>query len=120
MKEVNRSSGPVSIESFDDSPDPNQNGFFDSKNPELAPPKDNAMQKKKPWKRKLIGWCFILLIIAAGVFADGVGFVFALCGTDDSFKGKSSTNKVCVGLARVCCTCIEGVAIVCCVPVLFA
>src|SRR5687768_12333582 len=69
MKEVNPSSEPVSIESLVDSPDPNQNGFFDSKNLELAPPKDNATQKKKPWKRKLIGWCFILLIIAAGVFA---------------------------------------------------
>lgn len=69
MKEVNPSSEPVSIESLVDSPDPNQDGFFDSKNPELAPPKDNATQKKKPWKRKLIGWCFILLIIAAGVFA---------------------------------------------------
>jgi hypothetical protein len=69
MKEVNRSSGPVSIELFDDSPDGNQNGFFDSNNPEFSPPKDNATQKKKPWKRKLIGWCFILLIIAAGVFA---------------------------------------------------
>jgi hypothetical protein len=69
MKEVNRSSGPVSIELFDDSPDGNQNGFFDSKNPELAPPKETASNKKKPWKRKLISWCFILLIIAAGVFA---------------------------------------------------
>jgi hypothetical protein len=69
MKEVKRSSVPVSIELVDDSPDRNQNGFFDSNNPEFSPPKDNATQKKKPWKRKLIGWCFILLIIAAGLFA---------------------------------------------------
>jgi hypothetical protein len=68
MKEVNRDSGPASIELVDDSPDRNGNGFFDSNNPEFSPPKDNATQKKKPWKRKLIGWCFILLIIAAGVF----------------------------------------------------
>jgi len=68
MKEINRNSGPVSIELVDDSPDRNGNGFFDSNNPEFSPPKDNATQKKKPWKRKLIGWCFILLIIAAGVF----------------------------------------------------
>lgn len=68
MKEINRNSGPVSIELVDDSADRNGNGFFDSNNPEFSPPKDNATQKKKPWKRKLIGWCFILLIIAAGVF----------------------------------------------------
>src|SRR5688572_16888360 len=68
MKEINRNNGPMSIELFDDSPDPDQKGFFDSNNPEFSPPKDNATQKKKPWKRKLIGWCFILLIIAAGVF----------------------------------------------------
>jgi hypothetical protein len=68
MKEINRNNGPVSIELVDDSPDRNGNGFFDSDNPEFSPPKDNATQKKKPWKRKLIGWCFILLIIAAGVF----------------------------------------------------
>ena len=68
MKEINRNSGPVSIELVDDSPDRNGNGFFDPNNPEFSPPNDNATQKKKPWKRKLIGWCFILLIIAAGVF----------------------------------------------------
>jgi hypothetical protein len=68
MKEINRNSGPVSIELVDDSPTRNGNGFFDPNNPEFSPPKDDATQKKKPWKRKLIGWCFILLIIAAGVF----------------------------------------------------
>jgi len=31
--------------------------------------KRSQLTKKKPWKRKLIGWSFILLIIAAGVFA---------------------------------------------------
>jgi len=68
MKEVNRNSGPVSIELVDDPADRNGNNFFDSNNPEFSPPKEDTTQKKKPWKRKLIGWCFILLIIAAGVF----------------------------------------------------
>ncbi len=68
MKEVNRNSGPVSLELLDDPPDPNRNGFFDSNNPEFSAPKEDSTQKKKPWKRKLISWCFILLIIAAGVF----------------------------------------------------
>lgn len=69
MKEVNRNSGPVSIELVDDPADRNGNGFFDSNNPEFSPPKEDTTQKKKPWKRKVIGWCCILLIIAAGVFA---------------------------------------------------
>src|ERR687889_560913 len=68
MKEVNRNSGPVSIELVDDARDRNGSGFFDSTNPEFSPAKDIATQKKKPWKRKLFVWCFILLIIAAGVF----------------------------------------------------
>jgi hypothetical protein len=68
MKEVNRNSGPVSIEFLEDPPDLNGNGFFDSNNPEFSPPKEDPTKKKKPWKRKLISWCLILLIVAAGVF----------------------------------------------------
>jgi hypothetical protein len=68
MKEVNRNSGPVSLELLDDPPDPNRNGFFDSNNPEFSAPKEDPTQKKKPWKRKLISWCLILLIVAVGVF----------------------------------------------------
>jgi len=69
MKESNRNNGRVSIELVDDPPDRNGNSFFDSNSPEFSPPKETATNKKKPWKRKLIGWCFILLIIVAGVFA---------------------------------------------------
>src|ERR671910_676907 len=68
MKEVNRNSGPVSLELLDDLPDPNRNGFFDSNNPEFSPPKEDPTKIKKPWKRKLISWCLILLIVAAGLF----------------------------------------------------
>jgi hypothetical protein len=66
MKEINRNSGPVSIELLDQPPDRNENSFFDSNSPEFSPPKQDATQMKKPWKRKLMGWGFILLIIAAG------------------------------------------------------
>src|ERR1043166_4575276 len=69
MKESTRNNGRVSIELVDDPPDRNGNSFFDSNRPEFSPPIETATNKKKPWKRKLIGWCFILLIIAAGVFA---------------------------------------------------
>ena len=69
MKESNRNNGRVSIELVDDPPDRDRNSFLDSNSPEFSPPKETAINKKKPWKRKLIGWCFILLIIVAGVFA---------------------------------------------------
>jgi len=69
MKESNRNNGRVSIELVDDPPDRDRNSFFDSNSPEFSPPKETVTNKKKPWKRKLIGWCLILFIIAAGVFA---------------------------------------------------
>jgi hypothetical protein len=69
MKESNRNNGRVSIELVDDPPDRDRDSFLDSNSPEFSPPKETATNKKKPWKRKLIGWCFILLIIVAGVFA---------------------------------------------------
>jgi len=69
MKESNRSNGRVSIELVDDPSDRDRNSFLDSNSPEFAPPKETAINNKKPWKRKLIGWCFIILIIVAGVFA---------------------------------------------------
>jgi hypothetical protein len=43
---------------------------LDSNDPMLQPPKEaDANRKKKPWKRKLIGWSVILLLIVAGVGA---------------------------------------------------
>jgi hypothetical protein len=69
MKESNRNNGRMSIELVDDPSDRDRNSFLDSNSPEFSPPKETATNKKKPWKRKLIGWCFILLIIVAGVIA---------------------------------------------------
>ena len=59
------------------------------------------------------------VLIVSGIFADGIGLVLVLCSAGDCFKGKSSTNKVCVGLARVCSTWFEEVELFCCVPLLF-
>src|SRR5260370_35992796 len=42
--------------------------FYDSNNPELKPAKEVAV-KKKGWKRKLVGWCFVLLLIFGGAVA---------------------------------------------------
>jgi hypothetical protein len=43
--------------------------FLDPDNPALQPPKDPETKKKKTWKRKLIGWSLILLLIGAGIGA---------------------------------------------------
>lgn len=42
---------------------------LDSNDPVLQAPKEIDATKKKPWKRKLIGWSVILLLIVAGVGA---------------------------------------------------
>lgn len=44
-------------------------GILDPSNPVLQPPQDPAAKKARPWKRKLIGWSVILLLIAAGLGA---------------------------------------------------
>jgi len=59
------------------------------------------------------------VLIASGIFAAELGVVLVLCGTGKDLKGKSSTNKVCVGLARVCSTWFEDVEMVCCGALLF-
>jgi hypothetical protein len=43
--------------------------LLDSNNPVLQPPKDRDTKKKKTWKRKLIGWSVILVLVGAGVGA---------------------------------------------------
>ncbi len=43
--------------------------LLDPKNPVLQPPKDPDAKKKTTWKRKLISWSAILLLIGAGVGA---------------------------------------------------
>src|SRR5215218_120812 len=42
---------------------------FDQTNPIFQPPKQTDEKKKKTWKRKLMRWSVILLLIGAGVGA---------------------------------------------------
>ncbi len=42
---------------------------LDTNNPVLQPAKETNAKKKKTWKRKLIGWSAILLLIGAGIGA---------------------------------------------------
>lgn len=61
---------PLSIV-IEDDPSQEQHGgaFYDSSNPLLAPPKQVDLTRKKGRKRKLLTYCFILLVVFAGVGA---------------------------------------------------
>jgi hypothetical protein len=45
-----------------------ETAFYDPSNPVLAPAKPITMSKKKPWKRKLMGWGFVALLLVIGGF----------------------------------------------------
>ena len=52
-----------------ETPETQTGPFYDSDNPVLKPAKAVDAGKRKSWKRKLIGWCFILLLIGGGAVA---------------------------------------------------
>src|SRR5436190_11749909 len=58
--------GHVSVDVIE-APDETRS-FYDSTNPILAAPKAEP-KSNKGWKRKLIGWSFVLLLIVGGGFA---------------------------------------------------
>src|ERR1700682_1504531 len=58
--------GNVSVDVIE-APDETRS-FYDSTNPTLAAPKAEP-KSSKGWKRKLIGWSFVLLLIVGGGFA---------------------------------------------------
>jgi hypothetical protein len=68
------SSQPLRLSLADVSEDGHQEesektSFYDPSNPELAPAKPVDTSRRKGWKRKLLGWCFILLLIGGGALA---------------------------------------------------
>jgi len=69
MQEVNGNSDRVSVGVVDEAPRHDGGAFFDPTAPEFSAPKENPVEKTKRWKRKLIGWCLILVVVAAGIFA---------------------------------------------------
>ena len=42
--------------------------FYDPSNPALAPAKEISTSKRKNWKRKLIGWGFVALLLVISGF----------------------------------------------------
>lgn len=49
--------------------EPATSTFYDPANPELKPAQPLEGGKKKGWKRRLIGWCFVLLLIGGAAVA---------------------------------------------------
>lgn len=58
----------VDLNEEDRSPEQTASIFYDSSKPELKPAKQVAVNKKG-WKRRLLGWCFVLLLIFGGAVA---------------------------------------------------
>src|SRR5713226_6100259 len=72
MDQSNGRHGNVSvIDLIEDDPQPEQTtaNFYDPSNPVLQPATKTEIGKKKSWKRKLIGWSFVLLLIGGGAVA---------------------------------------------------
>lgn len=59
----------VELIETDDTSREQTTSFYDSTVPELKPAKPIDTTRKKSWKRKLIGWSFILLLIGGGAIA---------------------------------------------------
>lgn len=71
MSQQNKELGKITIVDGEHSANENGTGgnVIDPNNPVLQPAKDPVAKTKKTWKRKLIGWSVILLLIGAGVGA---------------------------------------------------
>lgn len=70
MNQNNGNHGLATVDLIDEdrSAEKIANSSYDSSKPELKPPKQVAVNKKG-WKRKLLGWCFVLLLICGGAVA---------------------------------------------------
>lgn len=53
----------------EDTSQPQATSFYDANTPELKPAKAVDSRRKKSWKRKLVGWSFLLLLIGGAAVA---------------------------------------------------
>src|SRR5688500_5741759 len=71
MNQQSQGLGKIAI--VDEAHNADRNGAagnpLDQNDPVLQPPKEPDAKRKRTWKRKLIGWSVILLLIGAGVGA---------------------------------------------------
>jgi hypothetical protein len=72
MNQENGRLGNVAIvDAIEDEAEQNQTtgNFYDADNPVLQPAKQTDVVRKKGWKRKVLVWSFVLLLVAGGVGA---------------------------------------------------
>src|SRR6266508_4493897 len=69
MSETNGNHRRLSVDVIETGGQGESTSFYDPANPIFAPPKHSDTKTKKTLKRKLIGWCFVLFLIAGGVLA---------------------------------------------------
>jgi hypothetical protein len=69
MSEMNGNRRRLSVDVIEDGVQDESTSFYDPSNPVFAPPKPGNTTDKKTWKRKLIGWCLVLFLIAGGALA---------------------------------------------------
>lgn len=69
MSETNGNRSRLSVDVIEDGVQEESNSFYDPANPVFAPPKQHDINNRKTWKRRLIGWCFVLFLIAGGALA---------------------------------------------------
>jgi cytoskeletal protein RodZ len=69
MSEPNGNRRRLSVDAIEDAGPDEGNSFYDPGDPVFAPPKQNVTKSKKSWKRKLLGWSFVLVLAAGGVLA---------------------------------------------------
>lgn len=67
MQEIENNGTRVSTERVNDRQSQQSNGFFDTSQPEFAAPRPAATRTRKSWKRRLVSWCLILLLVAIGL-----------------------------------------------------
>src|SRR5437016_9070998 len=65
MNQDNCPPRPSPVEFNGEEPGPEQTGtsFYDASSPEFKPAKRIDVRRKKSWKRKLVGWSVVLLLI---------------------------------------------------------
>lgn len=69
MSETNGNRRRLSVDVIEDAGQDEGNSFYDPADPVFAPPKQNVAKSKKSWKRKLLGWGFVLILVGGGVLA---------------------------------------------------
>ena len=69
MSETNGNRSRLTVGVIEDNGQEESTSFYDPANPVFAPPKPDDTRNKKPWKRKLFVWCFVLFLIAGGALA---------------------------------------------------